>query len=312
MKFSSADLLQNITELSSGNRRETGYPLCGFDLFIMETQIEIVPYSGMDKEFLLQIQAWVNSVLNRADLASIPSYLRLKIWKTIADLQDFYRHEKEELGVVTGEELDFLATHEAWRGYPRIHICHERITGVEDPVIEGVLHHEIGHAIFHGSVEFYTFKFTEGLQAAAKSNGFDLQLLQQCLYFLSIAIKDWEVIQWLTKIGLGSSQKSLLEYMMQDTEEEREAWGVAKQSPVLNKIALAAFLKIILPIEAMFLIGSEDSQKLKDQWKESYRWMSEREQDDLLRLSHRILKYGGSRFQEKLEHATYQLIEKSF
>ena len=74
------------------------------------------------------------------------------------DLQDFYHHEKEGLGIVTGEESDFLATHEAWRGYPRIHICHERVKGVQDPVIEGVLHHEIGHAVLHGSMEFYTFQ----------------------------------------------------------------------------------------------------------------------------------------------------------
>jgi hypothetical protein len=155
-----------------------------------------------------------------------------------------------------------LATHEAWRGYPRIHICHERVKGVQDPVIEGVLHHEIGHALFHGSMEFYTFKFTNKLQEMARFNGFDLNHLQQCVYFLSIAIKDWEVIQWLTKIGLGPCQKSLLEYIMNDTEEEREVWGV--------------------------------------------------EQDGLLQLSQWIMKFGGSRFQEKLENAAYGLIEEPF
>jgi len=205
-----------------------------------------------------------------------------------------------------------LATHEAWRGYPRIHICHERVKGVQDAVIEGVLHHEIGHALFHGSMEFYTFKFTDRLQEAARFNGFDLHLLQQCVYFLSIAIKDWEVIQWLTKIGLGSCQKSLLQYMMKDTEEEQEAWGVAKQSPVIKKITMAAFLKIILPIEAMILIRSEDAPKLKDQWKEAYSWLSVMEQDGLLRLSQRIMEFGESRFQEKLENAAYGLIEESF
>ncbi len=278
----------------------------------MTAQIEIVPYDGMNKGFLSQIQTWVKNVLERADPSSTPPYLRLTIWKNIKALQGFYDQEKEDLGIVTGEESDFLATHEAWRGYPRIHICHERVKGVQDAVIEGVLHHEIGHALFHGSMEFYTFKFTDRLQEAARLNGFDLHLLQQCVYFLSIAIKDWEVIQWLTKIGLGSCQKSLLEYMMKDTEEEQKALGVAKQSPVIKKITMVAFLKIILPIEAMILIRSEDALKLKDQWKEAYGWLSVTEQNGLLRLSQRIMEFGESRFQEKLENAAYGLIEESF
>ncbi len=278
----------------------------------MTAQIEIVPYDGMNNGFLSQIQTWVKNVLERADPSSTPPYLRLTIWKNIKALQGFYDQEKEDLGIVTGEESDFLATHEAWRGYPRIHICHERVKGVQDAVIEGVLHHEIGHALFHGSMEFYTFKFTDRLQEAARLNGFDLHLLQQCVYFLSIAIKDWEVIQWLTKIGLGSCQKSLLEYMMKDTEEEQKALGVAKQSPVIKKITMAAFLKIILPIEAMILIRSEDALKLKDQWKEAYGWLSVTEQNGLLRLSQRIMEFGESRFQEKLENAAYGLIEESF
>ena len=146
----------------------------------------------------------------------------------------------------------------------------------------------------------------------ARLKGFDLHHLQQCVYFISIAIKDGEVIQWLTTIGLGSGQKSLLEYIMKDTEEEQVAWGVAKHSPVMRKIALPAFLKIILPIEVIILTRFEGARKLKSQWKEAYSWMSMKEQDGLLRLSHRIMKLGGSRFQDKLENAAYGLIEESF
>lgn len=278
----------------------------------MTLQIEIVPYDGMDKGFLSQIQTWVKNVLVKADPLSTPPYLKLTIWENIKALQEFYDQEKEELGVVTSDESNFLATHEAWRGFPRIHICHERVKNVQDAVIEGVLHHEIGHALFHGSIEFYTFKFTNRLQETARLNGFELHLLQQCVYFLSIAIKDWEVILWLTKIGLGSCQKSLLEYMMKDSKEEQKAWEVAKQSPVLKKIAMAVFLKIILPIEAMILIRSEDASKLKDQWNKAYGWLSVTEQDGLFRLCRRIMKFGESRFQEKLENAAYGLIEASF
>jgi hypothetical protein len=269
------------------------------------TQIEIVPYEGIGAEFLAQIQTGVNEVLERADLTSTPPYLRLTIWKDNKDIQDFYHQEKEALSIITGEESGFLATHEAWRGYPRIHICHERLKGVPAPVIRGVLHHEIGHALFHGSMEFYTFRFSDRLQEIARFKGLELPHLQQCVYFLSVAIKDWEVVQWLTGVGLGSDQKSLLEYMIKDTEEERQVWGVAKQSPGMKKIAMAAFIKVILPIEAMLRIGFEDAQGLKDQWTEAYSWLSVMEREGLLRLSHQIMNFRGAGFQEKLENVAF-------
>ncbi len=275
----------------------------------MTTQIEIVPYDGIGAGFLAQIQTGVNEVLERADLTSTPPYLRLTIWKDNKDIQDFYHQEKEALGIITGEESGFLATHEAWRGYPRIHICYERLKGIPAPVIRGVLHHEIAHALFHGSMEFYTFRFIDRLQEMARFKGLELPHLQQCVYFLSVAIKDWEVVQWLTEVGLGSDQKSLLEYMIKDTEEERQVWGVAKQSPVTKKIAIAAFLKVILPIEAMLSIGFEDAQTLKDQWTEAYSWLAVMEREGLLRLSHQIMNSRGAGFQEKLENAAYGLIE---
>ena len=90
----------------------------------MTTQIEIVPYDGMNKGFLSRIQKWVNEVLESADPLTITPYLRITIWKNIKDFLGFYHQEKDELGIVTGEESDFLATHEAWRGHSRIRICH--------------------------------------------------------------------------------------------------------------------------------------------------------------------------------------------
>ena len=104
--------------------------------------------------------------------------------------QAFSRREKAALGVVTGEETEFLATHDAWRGYPRVHVCQERLTGIPSSVIRGVIHHEIAHALNHGTLEFYTFTFSKSLQDAALSKGMDIPLLQQCNYFLSVAIKD--------------------------------------------------------------------------------------------------------------------------
>jgi hypothetical protein len=274
----------------------------------MDTQIQIVVHEEIEEDFLTRIRMWANEVLEMGEVPSPPPYLSISIWRTMEKCQEFYRREKKELGIITGEETDFLATHDAWRGYPRIHICKERLTGVASAIIQGTIHHEIGHALHHGTLEFYTFRFSNRIQEAGRVYGLDLPLLLQYVYLLSVAIKDQEVIFWLTKNGLGLSQLALLRYLLSDTEEEHEVWERIQESPALKKIAFAAFLKILLPIEAMIFARFEGIQVLKDQWDEAYKWLSEREREGLSLLARSIMNIEVKTFQERLEQAAFQLI----
>lgn len=274
----------------------------------MDTHIQIVAHEGIRKSFSTQIRRWANEVLERTRPLSPPPYLCITIWKTIEELQSFYRREKEAIGVATGEETEFLATHDAWRGYPSIHICQERLRGIPSAIVQGVIHHEISHALHHGSPEFYTFRFSSRLQEAGRSHGLDLALLQQYVYLLSVAIKDWEVVRWLAEVGLGFSQGALLEHLISDTEEEQRIWEVVRDSPALKKIALAAFLKTLLPIVALIKDGIQEAQTLRDQWNEAYGWLSERERESLSRFAQYTMDHEGKTFQERLEQAALRLL----
>jgi hypothetical protein len=257
---------------------------------------------------LAQIRSWANEVLERTSFPNRPPVLHIMAWKNMDKYLTFSRREKAELGVVTGEEAEFLATHDAWRGYPRIHICQERLTGIRNSVIQGVIHHEIAHALNHGTLEFYTFTFSKGLQEAARSRGLGMPHLQQCVYFLSVAIKDQEVVLWLARNGLGFSQVPLLRHLIADTEEERQAWEVVRDSGSLQKIALAAFLKVLLPVETMGTAQAEEAQNLRKEWDEAYAWLGEKEREGLLNLAHQLMSLEGGTFQERLERATFLLI----
>lgn len=271
----------------------------------MSSRIQIVTCEGINQGFRTQIRTWTNEVLAKAQPLSD---ICVTIWATTEELKGFYQKERSELGITTGEETDFLATHEAWRGYPRIHICQERLREVPDDVIRGAIHHEIGHALLHCTPEFYTFRYSNSLQEAARSSGLELALLQQCVYLLSIAIKDREVVELAAEMGLGFSQLSLLEYLISDVEEERRTWDVIRNSPVLSKIALAVFLKILLPLESLISLGIEGALVLKNKWNEAYGWLAEKEREALFRLLQGTLHLKGETFQERLEDATFQLI----
>ncbi|MFH1242069.1 MAG: hypothetical protein V1689_06860 [Pseudomonadota bacterium] len=274
----------------------------------MNRQIQTVVHGKIDQSVEVRIQTWASQVLARVDPSRLPLDLCVNIWANIEELAAFYRQEKEALGVVTGEETDFLATHEAWRGHPRIHICEERVRHVSLDVVQGALHHEIGHALHHGSPEFYTFRFSGTLQEAGRSCGLDLPLLQQCIYLLSIAIKDNDVVKWLAKVGFGFSQLALFRYLMSDTEEERQVWEVASNSAALRKITMAAFLKVLSPVETMIAVGMKDAPALKEQWKTAYQWLPKKECDQLCQFTKRTFEHDNKGFQDRLEKVALELI----
>ena len=275
----------------------------------MTNRIVIQSSEGIQKEFFAKVQLWGNEVLEKIGPSAAPPFIHINIWRRMDELQFFYEKEKQELGILTGEDTDFLATHEAWRGDPRIHICQERVKKVPDVVLQSVLHHEISHALLHGAPEFYTFRYSNKLQEAGRICGLDLALLQQCVYLLSIAIKDYDVVTWLTDIGLGIGQLHLLEYMITDTEDERRIWEVVCANTVPRKLALAFFLKTLLPIEALVSLRVERSEIIKNHWKEAYRWLSDKIQEGLVSFAHSTMAYSDKPFQQRLENVTLKLLE---
>jgi hypothetical protein len=277
----------------------------------MTNRIVIQPSEGTQKEFVAKVQSWANEVLEKIGPSAAPPFIYVNIWRRMDELQSFYQKEKQELGIVTGEDTDFLATHEAWRGDPQIHICQERVKNVPDVVLQSVLHHEISHALLHGAPEFYTFRYSTKLQEAGRICGLDLALLQQCVYLLSIAIKDYDVVTRLTDIGLGIGQLHLLEYMITDTEDERRIWEVVCANAATRKLGLAFFLKTLLPLEALVSLGVERAEIIKNQWQEAYGWLSESTQEALVRFAHNTMAYRDKPFQKRLENVTINLISEA-
>jgi hypothetical protein len=104
---------------------------------------------------------------------------------------------------------------------------------------------------------------------------------------------------------------ALLGYLLSDTEEEHQVWERIRESQALRKIAFAAFLKILLPIEAMISAGFEGAQILKDRWDEVYGWLSDAERKELSLLARSIRNLEVKTFQERLEQAAFRLITKT-
>jgi hypothetical protein len=128
---------------------------------------------------------------------------------------------------------------------------------------------------------------------------------------LSVAIKDYDVVTWLTDIGLGYGQLHLLEYLISDTEDERQIWEVVCANPAQRKLALALFLKTLLPIEALVSLKVERAEIIKNQWRDTYGWLSETIQEGLVGFAHNTMADRDKTFQQRLENVTLKLISEA-
>jgi len=154
----------------------------------MKAIIDLFPQGIIDQSFQVKAQKWAGEVIEITEPRAAPDLISIYLWEKEKDFQEFHAREKAELGVVTYGESDFLATHEAWRGFPRIHISLEKIQGISEEVVRGVVQHEIAHALLHGKPEFYQFRFTGRLMEAGRSAGLDFPILKS-----SCLLKPWPV-----------------------------------------------------------------------------------------------------------------------
>jgi len=276
----------------------------------MTTLIEIFLIGQVNESFSLKVRNWAEEVIRKTGAGLAPARISIYLWEKEKEFQEFDRREKAELGVVASAENNFLATHEAWRGFSRIHLSLEKVRGLPEEIIQGVVQHEIGHALFHGRPEFYRFLFSKPLRETARAKGLDLPQLQQLVYLLSVALKDEEVVRRLQGWGLGLGQIRLLEFLMEDTEEERQIWDQIKDLPVPKKLAWAVFFKILLPIETLSRSGGLPASLLINQWEKAYSWLSQRERAELRNYARWIIKLPAENFQDWLEQAVLEIIDQ--
>jgi len=274
----------------------------------MKTQIEIRCSQDSDRKLAGRIRRWTEEVMVRLELEASPERLSIHVFHRTDELQRFFRQEKEALGVVGEGETEFIATHEAWRGYPRIHVCRERMEKLSDSLVQGAVQHELAHAILHGTPEFYTFRFSRQLVAVSEACGLEMPMLQQVIYLLSIALKDGEVVRRLAETGFQAGQIALLDYMLADTDAEHAVWDAIRALRPQRKIAVASFMKFLLPLESLAAMKCDAAHRLRQLWEQGYGWLTVGERRELTRFAVETVHKACRPFQDWLEQTAWSLI----
>jgi hypothetical protein len=183
-----------------------------------------------------------------------PSNLEIvlvRLLDTVERLKRFLAAEHAELGIASPLGEEFLALHDAWRGGPRITLCHERLAEVPHLVGLAAIRQQVAHSILHGSPEYYTFKLSRNLVEKGRDRGLALVALQQLLYYVAIAVKDYEVVRLLVNHGYVDCQAALAFHELEASDEDRLAWQLARLNPVARLVCLASQLKLLLSIRPL-------------------------------------------------------------
>ncbi len=159
------------------------------------TKVVIHTVGRVPDEFVDFVQRTLETFYRNA--GDGPLLVEVYVYASSLEKRMFLEMEALELGVVVVG--DFTTLHEAWRGWPRIHVDYERCRDLDPEIIEALLLHEAVHSILHGSIASYIIEIDSDL---ATKLGFDLYA--ESIYLACSAIKDYEVCRYMIEKNMHS------------------------------------------------------------------------------------------------------------
>jgi len=96
--------------------------------------------------------------------------------------------------------------------------------------------------------------------------------------------------------------------MLSDTGDEHRAWDMIRTLPPQRKMAVAIFLKVLLPIKTMIARQKNAGRRLQRLWEDAYVWLSEAEQRRMMGFAAQTAAGTTRPFQSRLEETVLNLI----
>jgi len=180
-----------------------------------------------------------------ADLP-LPTLVELRLVDTVARWRKLLFEERTMLGILTGGNTEWPATHDAWLGYSRITVCAERCAAQPPLIADAALRVVVGHTVLHGTVDHYVFHISSEALEQAQTQGIDREVLEHLLYHVATAVKGYEVARLLARHGYWADQVALAFQQLVLSPEDRLAWQLAQRDRRARLIYLTAQLKPLL------------------------------------------------------------------
>ena len=179
-------------------------------------------------------------------------YVEVYVYENSVSKRSFLLREGLELGVmVLG---DYIVSHDAWRGWPRIHIDYELCENLSREYLDALLIHEATHSILHGSIAYYLISFSKELVEK-----FGLEKASEIVYLASTIVKDLDVHRFLLEKNMDEHIEKYFEYSIKELVEKAEC---------INYVDILNMLKILAP--CVFIKCDIDKISLSEECKQIF------------------------------------------
>ena len=270
-------------------------------------ELQVTIHGDIPDSFQQELRQQLEECYRRLPTSDL-AVVQVCLLDTVKRLRQFLAAEHAALGIAGPLGEEFLALHDAWHDVPRITICHERLADVPPLVSSGAIRQQVAHSILHGSPEYYTFKLSRNLVEQAQKRGLAPAALQQLLYYVAIAVKDYEVVRLLVAHSYVDCQAALAFHQLETSEEDRLAWQVAQLSPVARLICLASQLKPLLSLRPLMTKPSV-APGLIQQARAMLGFLPPEEQDKLWALTQKIATVMGDDTHQNIAAALQLTLE---
>jgi hypothetical protein len=227
----------------------------------------------------------------------IPYKVEIHVVDREPNMRALLKEDKIRLGIATGGDEEFICSHDAWRGYPRVICCLEKLAKLNKIARVGAIRHEAAHSALHGSLEYYIFRMPDDCRHTAEIKGLDSPVLDQVLYYMSVAVKDFEATRFLVQHDFVGCQFAFALEWLQSSEQDKAAWKLAQTNRQAKFIYLTTLLKPTLfahPLLALPRsskgISLEHQVQLARRMEELLEHLDSAEQDRLLRVANMIVE----------------------
>jgi len=176
----------------------------------------------------------------------VPYKVEIHVVDREGNMRALLKEDKLRLGITTGGDEEFICSHDAWRGYPRVICCVEKLAKLNRLARPGAIRHEAAHSAIHGSLEYYIFRIPDDCRHTATIKALDSAVLDQALYYVSVAVKDFEATKFLIQHDFIRCQLAFALDWLQPSERDKSDWKLVQTNRQTKFIYLTTLLKPIL------------------------------------------------------------------
>lgn len=254
------------------------------------TKINTVVYGNVPKEFIDFVVSTLSHFYSKvqSDLPIVDLY----IYSTVNEKRRVLEEEALKRGVyVVG---DFITSHDAWRGVPRIHVCYETLENLSNDLKRTLILHEGAHSVLHGSIASYIAS-----PSAKIISRLGLQKALTATYMVSTAIKDYEVTVFLIEKNYKDYAIKYADYVINEFEvTDKDFYGKLQ---LIKALACVAAL-----VSKLGDIGSKYVKYFT-------RFLPKKKLVFLIKIFNEVIKYGkGLELSDKINIFLSKLIEENF